>query len=176
MFTNATKIGLTHNSPAARLLAMAQSIDGMGNVIFCRGGLSVNIYDTTHTAPRGCIRLMGGLIGASSTPTIAAGTGAGTTPTVSVQGTNLSGLVTVTTGSAPAGTNAIVATITYAGGLTYPTDSYVVLYPANALTATLSGISMVYATGTTTTFVITSGTTALTGASTYLWNYSCSGQ
>lgn len=101
--------------------------------------------------------------------TIAAGTGAGTSPTVSVVGTDQAGQITVTTGTAPTGTNAIVATITF--NLAFGTSPYVVLYPANALTATLSGISMVFVTSTTTTFVITSGTTALTGSSTYLWNF-----
>lgn len=111
------------------------------------------------------------IIGTSSTPGIVAGTGAGTSPTVSVTGTDLAGKVTVTTGTLPTGTNATVATITYASSYAYPAGSYVVLYPANAITATLSGVSMVYVNGTTTTFVITSGTTALTAASTYVWNY-----
>lgn len=109
------------------------------------------------------------LIGSGSAPSIAAGAGAGTTPTVSLTGTDLAGAVSVTTGTLPTGTNAVVATITF--NASYSTAPYVVLYPANAVTATLSGVSMVFVTSTTTTFVITSGTTALTGATAYKWNY-----
>lgn len=102
-------------------------------------------------------------------PTIAAGAGAGTSPTVSIAGNDACGAVSVTTGTLPTGTNAAIATITFATA--YGFSPYVVLYPANAATATLSGVSMAFVTATTTTFVITSGTTALTAATAYKWNY-----
>ena len=109
------------------------------------------------------------IIGNSATPGIAAGAGAGTSPTVSVAGTDLAGAVSITTGTLPTGTNAVVATITFATA--YGAAPYVVLQPSNALTATLTGVSMVFVTSTTTTFVITSGTTALTAATAYKWNF-----
>lgn len=107
--------------------------------------------------------------GTGTAPTIAAGVGAGSSPTVSITGSDTAGAVSVTTGTLPTGTNAVVATITF--NTAYGTAPYIVLQPANAITATLSGVSMVFVTSTTTTFVITSGTTALTAATTYKWNY-----
>lgn len=111
-------------------------------------------------------------LGNSSTPGIAAGTGAGTSPTISISGTDLAGDVTVTTGTLPTASG-IVGTITYS--FAYPTHTYPVLYPGNSATALLSGVSMVYTTGNTTTFVITAGTTALTAVTTYVWHYKISG-
>lgn len=108
--------------------------------------------------------------GLSSAPTIAAGVGAGTTPTVSVStATDVAGDVNITTGTLPTGTNAVIATITF--NVAYDTAPIVLLYPGNAATATLSGVSMVFTTSTTTTFVLTSGTTALTASTAYVWHY-----
>lgn len=104
---------------------------------------------------------------------ISAGAGAGTSPTVSVSGTDMAGTVTVTSGTAPTGSNATIVTLTY--GFAFPSSSSVTLTPANAATAALSGISMIYAVGSTTNFVIASGTTALSGATTYKWNYQVGG-
>lgn len=123
---------------------------------------------TGVTGPTGGLSSTG-IIGTSSTPSISAGSGAGTSPTISIQGTNIGGIINVTPGiTAAAG--ATLVTVTYSS-LTYGNDSYVVLYPNNAATALLSGVTMVYATGTTTTFVITTGTSALTPATAYSWNY-----
>lgn len=106
----------------------------------------------------------------TSTPGIAAGTGAGTSPTVSVSGTDQSGVITVTTGTAPT-LSAVVATITYASGYSFKNASYPILYPANAATALLSGTSMVFTTGSTSNFTITAGSIALSSATAYSWYY-----
>lgn len=110
-------------------------------------------------------------ISAPTATAIAAGTGAGTSPTVSLNAnkTDVAGTVTVTTGTTPAGTSATVVTITF--GRAYAVAPCVVLTPANAATALLSGVTMVFVTATPTTFVINSGTTGLTAATTYKWNY-----
>lgn len=102
------------------------------------------------------------------TPTIAAGAGAGTTPTISVT-SNTKGLqVTLTVGTLPTGANATVATITLANALPY--TPYPVYSFANATSALLSGATMVYMTSSDASNVtITSGTTALP-AGTYIWN------
>lgn len=127
------------------------------------------------TAPSSLLDVAGNvemrhLIGNTGTPSIAAGAGAGTTPTVTLSNaTDMSGIVNVTTGTIPTGTNAVVATITFETA--YGHAPNVVLYPNNANTAILSGVSMVYTTSTTTTFVITSGTTALTASTAYKWFY-----
>lgn len=122
----------------------------------------------------GAARIVGALTtnrlaGAGNTPTIAAGTGAGTSPTVSIVGTDTAGRITITTGTSPAA-NATIATITFAGGA-YGSAPYVSLTPSNQPAAALSGANMPFPSSTTTTFVLTSGTTALTAATTYTFNY-----
>ena len=110
------------------------------------------------------------LIGTGSAPTYAAGTGAGTTPTISVSNaTDSSGVLNVTTGVLPAGTNATIVTVTFASA--YGAAPNVQITPHNALTALLSGATMCYITSTTTTFVVVSGATALAAASAYSWYY-----
>lgn len=105
------------------------------------------------------------------TPTIVAGAGAGTGPTVSVTSNGKQLQVTVTTGTLPTGTNATVATVTLANALTYTPNP--VFSAASAATALLNGASMIYMTSTGTANVtITSGTTGLTAATTYVWNIS----
>lgn len=103
-------------------------------------------------------------------PTIAVGAGAGSggSAAISSTATNLAGTVSITTGTIPVG-SATLATITY-NGSGFPNGSIVVISPANASTAALSGTSAVIALGTTTTIVFTSGTVAL-GAGTFSWNY-----
>lgn len=106
-------------------------------------------------------------------PSIAAGAGAGTSPTISITGTDQSGVITLTTGTTPTGSNATIATVTYQ--LAFATNSFPTLTAANSTTAALSGTTMVYTTGTTTTFTITSGTLALAAATQYKWFYSVGG-
>lgn len=108
-------------------------------------------------------------IGGGSAPTIAAGAGAGTGPTVSIAGSDTAGTVTVTTGTLPSGSS-IVATITFATAYGSAPKG-VLLFPQSSSTALLSGATMIYTTSTTTTFVINSGTTGLTAATTYVWSY-----
>lgn len=104
-----------------------------------------------------------------------ADSGAGTSPTITFNtgAYDGAGTVIVTTGTSPAGSNAGIVTITFNNGTGYtnaPTS--VVLTPANANAAALSGASQVYVPAPTTTyFVITSGTTALAASTTYRWNW-----
>ena len=113
------------------------------------------------------------LVGGSSTPTIVSGSGAGGTATVSISGTDLGGNITVTTGTVPT-LSATVVTVTFAAAYS-ATPKCIMLTPANSTTSMLSGVNMVFVNQagiTTTTFAITSGTTALTAATTYQWFYS----
>lgn len=115
----------------------------------------------------------GRIYASTPAPGIAAGTGAGTTPTVTLGGnqSDHSGIVNVTTGTTPA-TTATVATITFSNA--FPVAPKVVLYPANAATRALSGNADVVidtANTTTTAFVITSGSTALAASTAYRWIY-----
>jgi len=111
------------------------------------------------------------LIGNSSTPTITAGTGAGTVPTLAITGNNMAGWVVNTTGSSPVGNNATISTITYANGVSYPHGSAVILEPLNFQAASIVGASGVYASGTTSSFLIISGLLPLKAATSYSWNY-----
>lgn len=145
--------------------------DGFGNFTWNNTTKQLFVYAISNQNLESQMASLVHVVGFSGAPTIAAGAGAGTTPTVSMASgsTDLAGAVNITTGTLPTGTNAVVATITF--NTAYGTAPFVVIYPANAITATLSGVSMVFATSTTTTFVITSGTTALTAATAYKWFY-----
>lgn len=109
------------------------------------------------------------LQGTSGTPTIVAGAGAGTGPTVSITGNDSCMQVTVTTGTVPTGAGATVATVTYDAA--FAATPHPVYSDANGNAALLSGASMVSMDGaSTTTFTIIAGTTGLTAATIYKWN------
>lgn len=115
----------------------------------------------------------GHVVGNATASSIAGGTGAGTSPTVSVSGNDQAGVITVTTGTTPSGSAATVATITL--GATAPNaPKSILLSPANANAAALSGTTQVWAdtpTATTTAWTIKSGSAALAASTTYLWSY-----
>lgn len=104
-------------------------------------------------------------------PTIAAGAGAGTGPTVSVASSSdgLSGQLLITTGTSPAGSLAIIATITYAAA--FAVAPVVMLTPGNSAAAGLSGTTQVWPSLQTTGFVLKSGAAALSASAGYVWNY-----
>lgn len=105
----------------------------------------------------------------TGTPTIVAGAGAGSSPTASVTTNGKQLQVTVTTGTLPTGTNATIATVTLANALSY--TPLPVFSAASAATALLNGASMIYMSSTgAANITITSGTTGLTAATTYVWN------
>jgi hypothetical protein len=105
-------------------------------------------------------------------PTVAAGSGAGTSPTVSLnaQSNDLSGYVSVTTGASPAA-NATVATITF--GTVYSTLAKCSLWPANAAATDITGTANVYVPLPSTTAFSISSQTALAGSTLYTWGYTC---
>lgn len=112
----------------------------------------------------------------SGTPTIAAGTGAGTSPTISITGTDAGMQVSLTTGTTPAAA-AIIFTVTYATAYS-STATFPVFSPAPTTTSTSNAAALSGATApfigatTTTTFTFRSGSSALTAATTYVWNFS----
>lgn len=106
----------------------------------------------------------------SGTPTIAAGTGAGTGPTVAVTGNDNAGVITVTTGTTPTA-SATVATITF-GTAFGVVPRAAPTFEANAAAAALSGTGKVYsdqASLTATAFQIKVGSTALAASTQYKW-------
>jgi hypothetical protein len=104
-------------------------------------------------------------------PTISGGTGAGTSPTLTVSGNDGAMQVSILTGAAPVA-GAVVGTVTF--NKAFGSSPKVIFSPANAATALLSGASMVYmdTNGSTTTFTINAGSVALITLTTYLWNIS----
>jgi hypothetical protein len=109
----------------------------------------------------------------ASTPTFTAGSGAGTSPTLAANANSndLSGYLTVTTGTSPAA-SAAIATGTF--GTAYATLAKCVLWPANAASSALTGAAKAYIpVGSNTAFAITAGTTALAASTLYTWGYTC---
>lgn len=156
----------TNGTCSAETAIIHQSQALTGTITNSYGGIDSNA-DTGATNNYSA-RFTGEMITTGATPAIAAGSGTGgTSPTIS--GSWNGGTVSLTTGASPSGTNAVIATITYA--VPFPTGSSCGLYPANAVTALLSGATMTYTNGTATTCVITSGTSALTALTAYQWNY-----
>ena len=111
------------------------------------------------------------VIASGSAPSLAAGAGAGTGPTVTLgaNSSDLAGSISVTTGTIPT-LSAVIVTLTYAAGA-FPHGSIVILTAGNSATAGLNSTGMVFPTGSSTTFTITAGTVALAAATTYVWNY-----
>lgn len=138
------------------------------NIIGTTGTSDSFIVSSSSNAAYFKIGYTGQVVNGGITPTIATSTGAGSTSTASIVGTDNGGEITVNTSVIPTA-GALIATVTYSKAC--PNDSYPILFPANAVTALLSGVTMVYSTGGTTTFTITAGSTALTALSTYVWNY-----
>ena len=105
----------------------------------------------------------------SGTPAIAGGAGAGTGPTVSVSGNDNRMLVTVTTGTTP-GASGDLVTITFAA--LWTAAPKLMLAPANAAAAALTGDGKVYASDadvTTALCKLKTGATALAATTTYKW-------
>lgn len=156
--TTGTKFG-TATSQKIGFFNSTPIVQPTGDVITALQNLGL-IASATITSSR--------VVGAGTAPTIAAGTGAGTSPTISLTGHDVGGQISLTTGTLPT-LGATVFTVTF--NTAYAAAPYVVFAPANGNAAALSGVSMVYVTSTTTTFIFTAGATALTAATAYLWNY-----
>jgi hypothetical protein len=110
------------------------------------------------------------VVGGGSTPAIAAGAAAGTSPTVSVSGTNMAGVITLTTGTATTA-SATLATVTFNGTLgTAPQGCQLEPRNANAAAASVS----TYTTApSTTAWSVAVDATALAASTAYSWAYLC---
>lgn len=105
-------------------------------------------------------------------PTISGGTGAGTGSAVTIAGSDVRGVISLTTGSSPA-TSATVFTLTFSKAYT-AAPKMVILQAENDLAQALTGAGAVRAYSsdiTTTTFVAKIGTPALAASQTYKWTY-----
>jgi hypothetical protein len=106
----------------------------------------------------------------NSTPTITAGTGAGTSPTLGVTTNGKQLQVTITTGTSPIGSNATIAIITLPTALTY--IPFPVFSAANSNAANISGASTCPFMGSSgsANVTVTSGSAPLAATTTYIWN------
>jgi len=108
----------------------------------------------------------------SSVPTVSAGAGAGSSPTISITGTDHGFTVTLTTGTT-ATINATLFTVTF--GATWTSSAPSIAWNAgNTVTAALYGsagkVPFTSATSTSTT-TFTSGTVALSDSTTYIFRF-----
>ncbi len=106
----------------------------------------------------------------SSVPSIAAGAGAGTSPSIAISGSDAGFTVTLTEGN-PSATGVIfTATL---GSPSSGAPPRVGISPGNAATAALSGTSVPFVTKSNTTVVLNSGSVALTAGTVYVWDFVC---
>ena len=108
--------------------------------------------------------------GTSSAPSIAGGSGAGASPTVSITGTDLAGEITVTTDADPT-TSAVFCTVTFTSA--FGTAPYVVFAPSNdnSANAYRNGEPL-YVNSSTTTFTLNTNSVASPQGSTeYKYTY-----
>ncbi len=105
-------------------------------------------------------------------PTVAAGTGAGTSPTLTVTAgsTDCKMQITVLTGSSPTASGTIF-TLTYNSAFINTLNQGVVCTPRGATAAALSGTSNPFVSSEALgNFVFTAGSAALAATTTYIWN------
>lgn len=105
----------------------------------------------------------------STSPSISCGSGAGTSPaTCTVTGSDVAFYIAITTGTGTTGTNATIATVTMTSA--WSGTPICLVEPSNANADGLGNTSKVYfdrSAGSTTTAVLKSGSSALTGLTAY---------
>lgn len=111
----------------------------------------------------------GHILHSGSAPSIVAGAGAGATPTISILGVDNGGTITLTPGIGATGSGATIATITFATA--FPTDSAVVLFPANLNAAQLNGIAAISINSSASSFALLATTTGLSSGTQVIYNY-----
>lgn len=113
------------------------------------------------------ITLMGAykLKGLGLAPTIVAGTGVGTPSVLTLTGTDTSGIITVTTGTAVASNN--IVSVTFKTPFT--TAPQIVFSPLNEISGTQ--ISQVHVSSSVTGFSLVCSSTPLSNTSQYQWSY-----
>lgn len=147
-------------SSASPNKALTDSVELTG-----RTKLSGNLYGPTTLAT------FAHLVGGTAVPVVAANNGSGTSPTISIAGSDLCFTVTLITGSSP-GTNGRIFTVTLNTPFPSGVTPQVIMTPGNINAAQLSGTTtpyVNYSVTSNTTVVISNGTGALTAATTYVW-------
>jgi hypothetical protein len=137
-------------------------------------GATVQSYTTAVTIDSAATDVAGLLqvdriAGTTSAPSISAGAAAGTSPTVSVTGTDLGGEIVVTTGTGSVGSGTL-ATITL--NVAFANDCYPVLQAADA---DARGVA-VHITHSSTGFAIVAGAAGWSTSTEYRWTYLVAGR
>jgi hypothetical protein len=133
--------------------------------------ISDNRLSTMHAGQR-LPQLTHLLSTTTAAPGIAAGSAAGTGPTVSIAGTDLAGTISITTGSSP-GTG-ILATITFTVAFSAAPRT-ILLAAANAATAGVAVSWYANAANITTAVFTVDAASALSAATAYKWYYTVIG-
>ncbi len=138
--------------------AIARQAVGVNNTFLSAQSAQANglLWTSTFTGTR--------VAGTSAAPTVAAGVALGTTPTVSIVGSELGGLITLTAGTTPS--SGIMATFTHATAFAN-TNYAPLIVPANQQTASIT--EWVSVQSTTQWQIVTSST--LVAAQAYIWRY-----
>lgn len=160
--------GLNVSTTRSLMVNNGAANDALGNV--CTQALCVNSTSSFAVSTTG-VATFPQFIASGTAPAVANGAGAGTTPgTATITGTNVAGVVNLTTGTATTA-NAILATITFNG--TLPTAPQAcILQPRNSGGA--SNYNVIFTTApTTTTWTITTGSTAPAVSTAMSFGYHC---
>jgi hypothetical protein len=164
--------GVTNATTANRAIWIKSDIAGTGGGIVFGSAGDVALYRASSTLLQTSTDMMVRHLRSSSTPTISAGVGAGTSPPqLVVNGSDIGFSVTLTTGT-PIGTG-VIFTVTYGAswGTLVPR---VAASPTNAAAAALSGTSLPYNdTGSVTQMTFRSGSVALAASTQYTWSFLC---
>jgi hypothetical protein len=155
--------------PSGALLDIVTNTTDKVGLVVRRGSAQasdmVRLQSSGGTTTLASFDKAGRLVAGGTAPTIAAGGGAGTTPTIAVSGHDQAGTITLTTGTSPT-VSSVICTVTL--NATMASAPVVVFSPANATAGTVSGV---YTGSSTSTFTLTSGTAGLAAATQYIWSY-----
>jgi hypothetical protein len=185
----------SNNANGASIALDNSSVGGTYELIYSNSSKNTGLWDYTHFRDTfNCSQTDSVTCGAthvvstSGQPGIAAGVGAGNSGFAGFETSSdnapsdQSGVIRITTGSAPAA-NSTVASVTFnqSWQRTTLSQNQAINYapactigPANAAAASLSGSSTVFATvASRSSFSISSNATPLTPSTTYLWTYKC---
>lgn len=163
--------GAIGNSGQACASVRCWTTNGEGYITF-NSTTANNANPNDNMELRGDGRLMvKHIAGFSSAPAIAAGVGAGTSPTIAIAGTDLAGTVTLTTGTLPTGASTVF-TITW--NIPYQGPMNCVFFPNNDATAAVASLISASSPGGTTT-VVRVALTGLGAGVSLSWSYNVMG-
>jgi hypothetical protein len=167
-YTSATSLTgssttISESGSAYRLHYMGLQVTNSGNVGIGTSSPNATLEVVGSINATSNITVAGHIISSGATPTITAGSGAGTSPTVSISGNDITGTISITTGTSPAAST--LATITFSTA--YGTAPNVLLTPVGSVSAS---IQYNLGSSSTTNFTLNTGT-APAASTTYTYKY-----